>query len=235
MIAGLFVFLTGCGSASEIVTSPSPNQEVLDPDPSRFSSSIEAFLEYDRKNYVPKNEILFVGSSSTRGWNSSEYFPDLKIINRGFGGSHASDLIHYADELVLKHQPRIVVLYEGDNDASGGKSVERIFGDIEEFTQLLWAQNAETELLFIAIKPSLARWDLWPMMNEVNQMVDTWSETESRVHFVDIGTPMLNAAGRPEASLFVSDGLHMTKAGYDIWSATLRPILYEVNERQQKK
>jgi len=213
---------------------PEKSGPVADPDPSRFASSIDAFVEYDQKNYVPKNEILFVGSSSTRGWKSAEYFPGLKIINRGFGGSHMSDLIHYASELVLRHEPRIVVLYEGDNDVSGGKSAERVFADLEEFANMLWDTVPESEILFIAIKPSLARWDLWPIMNDANQMVAKWSETESRIHFIDIATPMLNAAGRPEASLFVKDGLHMTKKGYDIWSETLDPILRSVNERQSK-
>jgi hypothetical protein len=36
---------------------------------------------------------------------------------------------------------------------------------------------------------------------------------------------MLDAAGRPRPELLRDDGLHMTAAGYAIWSDALRPLL----------
>ena len=36
---------------------------------------------------------------------------------------------------------------------------------------------------------------------------------------------MIGADGKPKPELFVQDGLHMTPAGYDIWTAALKPLL----------
>src|SRR5690606_8065097 len=70
--------------------------QVEDPDPLRFAEAIEAFAAFDSHNTVPRNAIVFVGSSSIRFWPTAERFPGLTVINRGFGGSHISDVNHYA-------------------------------------------------------------------------------------------------------------------------------------------
>jgi lysophospholipase L1-like esterase len=43
--------------------------------------------------------------------------------------------------------------------------------------------------------------------------------------FVDIEQQMLGPDGKPNAALLVEDGLHMTPAGYKIWTAALKPLL----------
>ncbi len=232
LFIGLSAFWMGCTTTqSSVVRTQSSgvvNEEfviVSDPDPGRFSEEVDRYLDYDRKNYVPKGEIVFAGSSSIRLWPSAYYFPSLPIVNRGFGGSHMSDLQHYAEDLVLKHEPEIVVLYEGDNDVAGGKSADRTFSDIFEFGETLWMRNPRTQILFMAVKPSLARWDLWPIMDDVNQQVVDWARVDSRVHYVDIVTPMLLADGTPDPRLFIEDGLHLNKEGYDLWSSVLRSVL----------
>jgi len=93
-----------------------------DPDPMRFYSGtsgdevfIENFLHWDQKNTYPKSCILFVGSSSIRKWPTARYFGKFPIINRGFGGSHISDVNYYFNSIVAIYKPRIIVLYAGDN------------------------------------------------------------------------------------------------------------------------
>ena len=54
----------------------------------------------------PKGAILFIGSSSIRKWNTlADDFPDRKVINRGFGGSHIIDSVHFADRIVWPYEP----------------------------------------------------------------------------------------------------------------------------------
>ena len=62
-------------------------RDAADPDPARFESEIAAFEAWDHQNSFPHDAILFVGSSSIRLWQTAESFPDLPVINRGFGGS----------------------------------------------------------------------------------------------------------------------------------------------------
>src|SRR5712691_8582720 len=99
------------------------------PRESQWEKTIAAFEEADRKQPPPKQGALFVGSSSIRMWKLKESFPDLPVINRGFGGSHIADSVQFAERIVIPHEPRVVVFYAGDNDLNSGKTVERVEAD----------------------------------------------------------------------------------------------------------
>ena len=79
-----------------------------DPDPDRFEAEIKAFEAWDRQNSYPPRAVLFVGSSSIRMWQTADGFPELPVINRGFGGSHVSDVNHFVERIVFKYSPRVI-------------------------------------------------------------------------------------------------------------------------------
>lgn len=117
-IAGILILTT------IIITSVTSGEE--EKGFSRWEKAIAAFEEQDRQKPPPKNAILFVGSSSIRLWKLPNSFPDLQTINRGFGGSQIADSVHFAKKIILKHEPRIVALYAGDNDISSGKIPKQV-------------------------------------------------------------------------------------------------------------
>src|SRR5581483_3446273 len=99
---------------------------------SRWESAIAAFVKQDQEKAPAKNGVVFVGSSSIRLWNLPKSFPELGALNRGFGGSELADSVRLASRLVLKHEPRLVVLYAGDNDIGSGKSPEQVAADFRD-------------------------------------------------------------------------------------------------------
>lgn len=51
-----------------------------------FWHDIQEFKKRDSLNGIPQNAILFIGSSTFTKWlDIAKYFPQKKIINRGFG------------------------------------------------------------------------------------------------------------------------------------------------------
>ena len=62
----------------------------------QWAETIAQFQRRDRQNTFPTDAVLFVGSSSIAFWPTKALFPEFPVINRGFGGSIYSDLIHYA-------------------------------------------------------------------------------------------------------------------------------------------
>ncbi len=116
------------------------------------------FEEQDRKSPPPKNPILFVGASMIVRWDVKKFFPDLETINRGFGGSEMIDVLHYVDRIVIPYKPRIVVLYEGDNDTAAGTSPEQVARNFEALVQKIHDALPQTKIVDISVKPSLARW-----------------------------------------------------------------------------
>ena len=62
-------------------------------------------------------------------------------------------------------------------------------------------------------------------MRDANRQIAEFARTTDDVEYLDVDTPMIGSNGRPLPELFVEDGLHMTQAGYAIWSKLLRPML----------
>lgn len=196
----------------------------------RWEKTVQAFERRDVENPPPKGEILFIGSSSIRLWKTSEDFPEFTIINRGFGGSQTADSVEFANRIAIPYAPRLVVLYAGDNDISSGKSPEQVFEDTKSFFALIHEALPDTRIAYVAIKPSLARWRLVEKMRAANALIRAHTETDARLEFVDIDTPMLGDDGKPREELFIQDGLHLSREGYDLWNSIIRPYLREENE-----
>lgn len=194
-----------------------------------FRNEIDTFIQWDQKNSVPENAILFVGSSSIRMWKTASAFPELTIINRGFGGSQISNVNHYYDVIVKKYTPTKIVFYAGDNDIAAGKSTEQVFKDFQSFIEKVERDLPETPVFYLPIKPSLNRWQLWPQMAAANEKIRQFTETRPNLFYVDTAMPMLNKNSEPNPDLFLDDGLHLNEKGYELWNEILRPFLKNSN------
>jgi lysophospholipase L1-like esterase len=201
----------------------------------RFEAEIAAFEAYDHKNAPPQDPILFVGSSTVRLWQTADAFPGLPVINRGFGGSMIDDVNHYADRIVFKYKPRIIVFYSGDNDLAAGRSADRVFNDFTSFVTSVHERLPNTPLIYLAIKPSIARWKLWPQMQEVNSRVKELAQQNKQPTYIDTAPPLLGDDSEPQKLLFRDDGLHMNDKGYALWNKLLLPVITASVHAQQQK
>jgi lysophospholipase L1-like esterase len=194
--------------------------------PAKWAASIDAFTRADATNPPPRDAVLFVGSSSIVRWKSlARDFPEVPVINRGFGGSELADSVHYLDRLVLPHQPRVVVLYAGENDLQAGATAEEVHARFQAFRQGLHAALPKTRLVFIAIKPSPSRAKIRTRIDRANALIAATCREDPRLAFADVVPPMLDAAGQPRPELFVADRLHLSEAGYAIWQPIVAPLL----------
>lgn len=207
-----------------------------DPDPTRFQKTIDHFEYWDSKNAIPDDFVLMIGSSSIVMWKSMESFPDLKIVNRGFGGSHISDVLHYKNEVLLKYKaPQSIVFYCGDNDVAGGKSAEQVYEDFIELWEIVKEHSCTTPLIYVPIKPCPSRWHLWDEANRFNEMILKLSQEDPWLYYADTPAPMLETGTPPDSSLFIKDLLHLSRKGYAMWTTIVRPILDKaINQHVEK-
>lgn len=192
-----------------------------------FNGEIAAFEAQDLVTAPPKNAILFTGSSSIRLWNNlKEAFPDKVVLNRGFGGSTLPDVIRYTDRIIIPYRPKQVVIYAGENDVASGKvSAQETYDRFVTLFQKIRKELPRTSIVFISMKPSPSRRQYFPVILEANRMIKDFLAKQRRTNYVDVYTPMLNAAGQPIPDLFKADSLHMTPKGYVIWAEKVRPVL----------
>ncbi len=201
----------------------------------KWEKIIAEFEHWDSKNTFPSDAVLFVGSSSIKLWPTREYFEGLPVINRGFGGSQISEVNYFAERIVLRYGPKVIVFYAGDNDVAAGKNAKRVFDDYKKFVKLVRAELPATRIIYVGIKPSRSRWSLWPVMNEANMMIKEFSEKDGRLYYFDSATPLLGNDGKPNVEFFLKDQLHLNEKGYEVWTRQLRPILEKAFKADIKK
>ncbi|WP_332739142.1 SGNH/GDSL hydrolase family protein [Hydrogenophaga sp.] len=185
----------------------------------RWSSSFEAFAAADLKQAPQPGGVVFVGSSSIRLWNDLETsFSDQPlVIKRGFGGSQLLDCVKLVHHLVLPYQPRLVVVYAGENDLAEGASPRDVAERFTAFVQAVKAALPDTRIAFVSIKPSPLRSGMLPAVREANELVRAYSQTEPWLDYIDVFSSMLDDQGQPRAELFQGDRLHLNADGYAIW------------------
>ena len=61
-------------------------------------------------------------------------------------------------------------------------------------------------------------------MRKANQMIEELSSKDELLEYLDVDTPMIGDDGQPRKELFLKDGLHMSDAGYKIWTDLVMPL-----------
>jgi len=214
------------------------NDKVYAQNLERFQNEVDAieerYAQYGKKsghtytNTTSSDQTIavFTGSSSVRLWASlSEDFPELTILNTGFGGSTYAELFHYRHELIGQYTPDMVIIYEGDNDVTGSDTVDEIFDKAQELYSYLAQELPETKVFILAAKPSPLRWNLKPLYDALNTHFADFALENDQFTYINIWNPMLGENGKPLPSIFLPDSLHMNKAGYLIWKQTIAPFL----------
>ncbi len=209
-----------------LATSAAAQQRAAPADPNRWEPEIQKFEAEDKAKGLVKGGIVFIGSSSIARWtNLAESFPEHKVVNRGFGGSELEHAAQYASRIVLPHAPRVVVLYSGENDLDRGVTPQTVFASYKKFYDVVRGALPNTRVVVVSLKPSLDRWNIRDAMRATNKLILTHCAAAKSCVYVDVWPSMIGKDGTPTPELFVEDGLHMTPAGYKIWTAVLRPHL----------
>lgn len=191
---------------------------------SYWNSAIAAFEATDRADPPPPHAVLFIGSSSIEHWKSvAADFPEVKVINRGFGGSEIGDSTWFADRIVAPYHPRAIVMYAGDNDIYYGHTPQQVRNDFAAFVRKVRSFDPGVPVAFVSIKPSVARQSLLPQIRQANELVREYAGTQQGVTYIDVFTPMLGKDGQPQQKWFGPDGLHMNRSGYELWIGLLKP------------
>ncbi len=190
----------------------------------RFESEIKAFEKQDSIKMPPENANLFVGSSSIRFWNTlHQDFPDNQVINRGFGGSNLVELAFLSERIISKYNPSKIFIYSGENDINDGVLAVEVLERLKMVVEKI-RQKSNASIVFISIKPSMARASQIGVQNKANKLIKRYLRKIENAEFVSIVKEM-QIKKAPNESLFVKDKLHMNALGYQIWTQKIKRYL----------
>ncbi len=191
----------------------------------QYADVIATWTAQDDLAPGPPSPLLLVGSSSARRWEDfSRSFSAWTPLQRGFGGAQLGEVALYADALVNRHDPRGVLLYAGTNDLAVGVPADIVVDRFRCFRQRVGrALGWDRPILFLTILPTPARWSQWEEARAVNEAIAELAAEDPGVVVVDATEAFLATGSPPAAELFVSDGLHLSEAGYALWQEVIGP------------
>lgn len=212
--------------AALLVAAPAPAQT------NRFEDKVASYETIDKANPPPTRAILLAGDSQFYRWKTlSEDLPGYTIVNRGIDAFQMSDLLHYADRLVLPYKPRLIVLHAGGNDVHNGKSPAQVLADFQAFAAKVRAALPKVPIAFSSLTPGPGRWDEADRRKETNRVIKEYIATQPGLYFIDLWEAMLTPDGKPRDDIWVEDRVHPNHAGYLIRVQIMRPLLGEPDQK----
>ncbi len=194
----------------------------------QFWDDIQKFKEINEAKPLPKDPILFLGSSSFTMWQDvNDYFPGKIIVNRGFGGSSLKDLMYYSTDLLKPYHPRQIIIYCGENDFSADPllSSKQVFERYKHFYKTVRSYYPEIPVSYVSIKMSPSRKNLWKQFAETNSRIEKFMKKQKNASYIDITKGMEDGSGNVREDIFLNDMLHMKPSGYQIWANIIDPYL----------
>lgn len=162
----------------------------------------------------------------------------LAIVNHGFGGSTAEELLYYYPRLVKPWKPKALCVMVWLNDSSFGYTPMEVMFLYERLFE--WARKDMPGIRIYAfdvhpiVKRQMNEQTTWASASkEFNQRLREYCDKHEDTIFVehcidpvwyddpaDVGN-----FDKVPARLFIEDGIHFTKEGYDRYEAFLRNVL----------
>jgi lysophospholipase L1-like esterase len=179
-----------------------------------------------------QNGVVFVGDSLTGNWKDlAKAFPDLKVVNRGIGGDTSRGVLFRFKEDVLDLNPKAIVVTVGTNDLTAMGKPADAAGNVEEMLKQIDKANPALPVVVCTTPPSDS--PKAPVKLDQRQALNAEIKKVASAHpnviVCDIYPVFLNADGSLNAESFTADRLHLGPAGYEKWSAVLKPIFAKLD------
>lgn len=171
-----------------------------------------------------KRPIVLAGCSTIDYWKKTNtLFSPYSVVNMGIAGSRINAWKNKLYKpLIIDNDPLAVVLYIGSNDITPNtkESGEKIGKDITQLISKLHEELPDVPIYFVSIDPSPRRVKAWPRVQICNKYVKEYCRKTSNVYYLDTASH-LRKNGKPIASLYAADNLHLNSKGYKVFEKVI--------------
>ncbi len=215
------------------VRPPGPNSAVLPSLAPGFVAKHQANLEVAKQGDA---ELLLMGDSITDFWRNADgnyagkavldrHFGQWKIANFGIAGDTTQGVLYRLEDGEGQGiSPRAIMLMIGTNNTARNSAAEIAEG-VGAVVLSLQRHFPKAQILLLGIFPRgrTANDPLRGMLAEINRSISRLDDGK-QVHYLDIGAGFLEADGSISPEV-MSDGLHPTPKGYEIWAQAVQQPL----------
>jgi beta-glucosidase len=223
-----------------IPAPPRPNIAIIPQLSPPFMRAHTNFVEIVKKGDI---DVLFMGDSITDWWRSGgrgartngvipyggkavfdKYFGSMKVANFGIAGDTTQGVLwrlqHGEGE---GYKPKAIMLMIGTNN-TGRNSPPEIAMGVADVVFELRKDFPDAKILLLAIFPRSGPTSRFrAQIDEINKIIPALHDNQ-HVFYMDIGPKFLAPDGSIPQDI-MSDGLHPTSQGYEIWAETVHDKL----------
>ena len=200
--------------------------------PPELSEHYHHMLAYQHRidRQVPDGAIIFIGDSITQSLAVSNISPSA--INFGIGSDTTYGVLQRLNLYSSLDRAEILVLAIGINDLKRREPDEII----HNYERILARLPQTAGILISAIHPVDERIQRGSRNNQriqrVNRGLKQLAATDSRCHYIDITTRLSDSDGNLKAVYHEGDGLHLSVAGYALWTEALSKAVRELQTQR---
>jgi lysophospholipase L1-like esterase len=176
--------------------------------------------------------VCLLGSSNISLWTTlADDFPGLNVVNRGVNGCRLAELAEFAPVIAAPVAPRLVVVSAGGNDLAAGRTPADVAADFGRLVANLRRELPDVKVAFLAIAPTIKRWDQRDAQAAANTAVREAIESDALgagVAFIDANQAFLGPDGTPAPECFLDDQQHPSTIGNARRAERMRPLLEQL-------
>lgn len=172
-----------------------------------------------------KGAVIFLGDSITEMCEWHEFFPGVRIVNRGISGDSTIGVLSRVDQ-IIKLIPSKVFIAIGVNDLQRHYNPAEVVANIRE-TAIRIINETGAEVYIQAILPVM---EYKLQTGILNQTIDAVNgelklvADEIGARFIDNNILLSDETGNL-APRFSEDGLHINGEAYKIWAENIRKMV----------
>lgn len=185
-----------------------------------YDKSVERFdLEV-----VDPGSIVFIGDSMFKNYPINDYFSNTNLVNRGIAGDTAEKVLKRLDQ-IIKIKPSVIIINAGTNDiVRTNQTVDQIVRSILKIKFQLEDNLPGVKVYILTLQPVLRDHEITIkeyMKHRNNDIIDSINEElEVFTSLVDTSSDLKDSNNNLKLS-YTTDGLHLTKEGYSVFSQVL--------------
>ncbi len=163
-------------------------------------------------------DVVMIGDSITNGCEWQEFFPDIRVANRGINSDTTALVLQRMDG-ILKTRASKAFLMIGVNDLASYTPADTILKNITAIVEKLREHDMQVYVLSVLhVGPKYAH--LNSKITRLNEHLAALADHHD-IPFIDLN-PALSSDNqlKPEIS---EDDIHIGGAGYLAWVETIRP------------
>ncbi|MCB2180431.1 MAG: GDSL family lipase [Desulfobulbaceae bacterium] len=168
-------------------------------------------------------EIVMLGDSLVAYFDRRQALPHVSVINRGIEGETVSGLLErIPDEVADSAMPDCVMIMAGTNNLVMDDYF--FLPDYEKIVKKLKEEWPDIPVVVTSLLPIRLPWLAPDAVRRLNDLLLGLAE-RTRSDFLDVHDAFCRGESAGKA-LFLSDGVHLTAAGYAAWLGVMKGYLF---------